>query len=242
METFLKSMSALGTRQRSLTLVIGGLVGLVVCLEARSFFSARAQGIRDPRYLVARRELSAGQAVHFLDFTFSHQQNVAKGALSDQDLPLLRGATLNRTVKEGEILCIDALQRPFDSTALGASIPRGLRAYPIRPSNSLSVRRGDRVDVLLEPESPSEMPFALLEGPLVLQVDVDADSRGSEEVVLALSSDDIQLLEKAHQRGKLTIALRNPSDEAPAAGRQTRHHLWRSAKRRPQIEILSEGE
>jgi len=242
MEAFLENVRALGSRQRGLTLVIGGVVGLVVCLEARSIFTSQLQGIRDPRYLVARRELSAGQAVHSLDFTFSPQQNVPKGALSDQDLPLLRGSTLNRALKEGEILCIDALRLPFDNALLGTSIPRGLRAYPIHPSNSLSVRQGDRVDVQLQPESRSEMPFALLEGPLVLQVDPDADGNGSEEVVLALSSDDIQLLEKARQRGKLTIALRNPRDDAPAPGRHTRHHLWHSALPRPQIEILSEGE
>jgi hypothetical protein len=214
--------------------VLGVSVGIF--FEVNSFFSKPEISLSEPRYLAARRDLPEGFPVNFLDFTAVPRSrlkvSLPKGALTDQDLHLLKGAVFRTSVSEGALLTLDQLQLSPRWIGLGGVVPQGLRAYPLRPLNSLPVGQGDKIDILLV--SGPDPGSSLVEGALVLQAGFrDPDF----EVIVALSTDDIALLEKAQQRGKLSIALRNPQ-EAPASRRNLKQ---RSRKAKSNIEIWSEG-
>jgi Flp pilus assembly protein CpaB len=241
-ELWKKAARELGRRYGGASITVAALAGLVVCFEARCLLQPRPHRIEDPRFLLARRPLPSGKPIHFLDFTASFEApgGVApKAALTDQDLPLLSGARLLRPLGEGEVLTLDALQLPSAPGPLGPTIPKGMRAYAIQVAGGLEVRAGERVDVVLgEGENPDEVPLTLLEAALVLAV---REQEGTgRELVLAVAAEDIPPLEKASQKGKLNIALRNPGEASPSRPPRARRSPGRAPRSRPKIEIFSE--
>ncbi len=231
-------------RAPKLTAIVPIVVGLVICLEVRSGIGRRRreERIEDPRYLVARRELPAGQPVTAIDFTFASKAALGEappGALTDQELHLLHGATTRAPLRAGECLTRAAVRSIAAPETLSKKVPRGMRAYSIDPGGTLELSAGDHVDVLLSPHDEKDAPFVLVEGALILKPATDG------EVVVAVSSAQIQILEKARRQGKLTVALRNPMDDSP--GRPESNGSRGQRRRRPagnhrSIEIFSEGE
>jgi Flp pilus assembly protein CpaB len=236
METLKIYWQKFGKKQGWVTGVVAVGAALAICLEVNSYLSGREIALIESRYLVARRDLPEGFPVNFLDFIAVARSRLKvalpKGALTDQDLHLLKGAIFRSAVSEAEVLCLDQLQLSSRWVGLGSAVPKGFRAYPLHPLNPLPVGQGDKIDIL--PVSGPDSGTPLVEGVLVLQAGFrDPDF----EVIVALSSPDIELLEKGQQKGKLSIALRNPH-EAPSARRQGKP---RSRKAKSTVEIWSEG-
>jgi len=216
------------------------VVGLIVCFEARVLLRSSKASIKDPRFLMVRRALDQGHAIHFMDLTLVRRSRltgeIPAGALTDQDLPILKGAILKEPRSQGEILTLGGVQLSPAIAGLGSSVPKGKRAYLLDVPNSVQVRIGDKVDVFLSPDNPWELPMALVEETLVLQVAYREDVG---QVIVALSSAEIRILEKARQKGKLTLVLRNPEDKAPSRNKSSGKFLKQAIKT-PRIEVLSE--
>ena len=176
--------------------VVGGLVGLVVCVEVRSWLSRAGPAIETPRYLCAARDLPPSHPVVVTDFTYRHADDgeaIPAGTYTDQDWHLLTGRRLSEGLSRGELLT----ERRLAPRRLSARVPKGRRAYALEMENELDLKPGDRVDVVSS--------RTLIEGLLVL-------GSGENRVVLAATGAEIELLEKARQSGKLTLVLRHPDD------------------------------
>ncbi len=163
--------------------------------------------------------------------------DVPHGAVTDQDLIFLKGATLRADAKHDHWVTFSELELRGDAARIGARIPHGMRAYELRLDESLKVQPTDSVDVLAVPRMRGESPVILVEGATVLA------SEGAEDgsrVTLALEPSEVALVEKAAQTGKLKLSLRNPDDENPP----NRSHAGRSSRRRipaERVEIWSEA-
>lgn len=230
-----------GARRQSsyLSAGIALLVGGVLCLEGRSLLRSREPAVEDPRYLVAKRELSAGHPISFLDFTIEHREalgEVPEGAYTDQDWTLLQGQHLRLALSRGDVLQQTSLAAPL-AKRLAGQIPRGYRAYSLEVANPMALAPGDYVDILFSPQDRRELPITLVEGALVLQAERE---KGSEGITVAVAPSQLQLLEKARQSGKLTLALRNPSEVVPPTKRVRQSR--RSVRKKSRIEVWSEGE
>jgi Flp pilus assembly protein CpaB len=121
----------------------------------------------------------------------------------------LKGARLTQELGEGKALSWDVISLPDPVLPLGARVPRGLRAYSLNPSNRLEVGPRDYVDIMFNPRGSDDFPAVVVEGARVLAVD---PRKEPFEVVVAVTRHDIQLMEKALQKGTLKIALRNSQE------------------------------
>lgn len=230
-------MARLGKAPLGAGTIVPLIVGAVVLWEVHALLGAKERRIDEPRYLVARRPLPAGQPVTGLDFALTpapRDAASAREAVTDQDLHLVQGAVTAAPLAAGDVLTFSALDLARAPDRLGAVVPRGLRAYALRDVDALEIDGGDRVDLVLSPHDARENAMTLVEGVTVLR------ARKGEGLIVALSAADIQVLEKARHKGKLTVALRNPMD-APPAGAASGRALLRPRKRGNRIEILSEG-
>jgi len=215
-------------------------VGVIICFEIHAFLNKPQVKINSPRLLVVRRALQEGHPISFLDLTLGNESGpIPAGVLTDQDLALIKGATTNRSLASGEYLTLTSLNLSPMLAGLGRSIPKGLKAYPILASNGRYIRPRDRVDVLLTPLSRSDIPITLVEGVLVLQ---SSAKHELHQVILALSSREIRVLEKAKQKGKLTLILRSREDEPLNNKRRSNDRILKRRVTAPKIEILSEEE
>jgi Flp pilus assembly protein CpaB len=223
------------------SLLLSALVGVAIAAEVSGWHET--QRISDPRYLVAKRDLHTGEALGLTDFGLATRGalggQVPPGSITDQDLELVRGAWLESDLTEGEVLTLSALRSPSQRLSRGA-IPAGFLAYPLRAESSLPVLKGDQVDLILRPDLREESPETLVENARILTVERSAEPGEAPTLILALRQEDVELVEKAQQRGKLRLALRSPKD----ASRGSRHKRRRTSARRShsRIEILTEGE
>ena len=95
------------------------------------------------------------------------------------------------------------------------------------------------MDIHLKPHEVNELPLTLVEGALVLQV---AKLKGILDCVVAVLQHEIQIMEKAQQRGTLTITLRNPDEFPSDEAKSRRKRIFKKRQRKTKIEIWSEGE
>lgn len=87
----------------------------------------------------------------------------------------------------------------------GPALPRGLRAFAARFSGAIAVLPGDYVDVFSSASSRNVASAALV-------LENHARSEASFELVLALRQSEIRDMEKAMQKGTLSLALVHPED------------------------------
>lgn len=222
----------------TVTAAIAVIVGLIVCFEASSLFSKKKPSINSPRFLVARRDLPSGHPISLVDLALAGERSLKempRGAMTDQDLHLLKGAYLKQAISEGSVVALDALNLSASVTGLGVAVPKGKRACRLRAESGMEVRPGERIDILLVPKNIHDMPILLVEGALIIQA---GEARGEEprNLVVAVSRVEVAILEKAEQRGKLKIVLRNPGDRFSAGSHS--HSLLRVHRGRPKVEII----
>lgn len=192
--------------------------------------------IRDPQYLKALKALPAQGTVDLDDFEL-HTGAIPpfpERFVNDQSLDRLRETRYRRAVEPGELLRWEDLEdaRPR------REIPPGHRAYAILPDNPWLARGGDRIDILVRPQRPGGEPVVLAESVLVLE----RLGRGTKgEVVVALRQRDLELLEKAKQQGKLSIAVLGKADFASDRPHSSRRHR-RQSRRVRSVEIITGAE
>jgi len=158
------------------------------------------------------------------------------GAVTDQELVALKGAVLLTGVKAGDLVTFSSLELRGDGVRLGRKVPLGMRAYPIRVQDEVPIQASDVVDIMLEPDAPGESPIVLAEGVGVLSVESGPTGK---EALVALAPEELELVEKALQRGKLKLTLRNP-DEARAGRPGQRLRRPKTRRKAKRIEIWSE--
>lgn len=215
------------------TTVFSALLALGLALTFYRSFNRWLSGGNEKqvRYLVARYALPNGHLLQLADLKLAVNLPDTHHALSDQELHLIKGARLRGGLAKNEPLRQHHLVLSPQITGLARSVPRGYRAYQMMLSHRIFVNVGDRVDVLSLPPDP--FPAAVIaESVEVLQV---RTGREMSVLIVAVHRDEIGKLEKAQQRGKLTIALRNPNDH----GRHERRRHSK-AKPRPRIEVFAE--
>ena len=222
----------------NLSTLVPLIVGVIICIEVRAYFSAKSS-IEEPRYLVARRNVPAEQPITSIHFTLVTQSAssdpIPKDALTDQDLYLVKGGFTNTALRTGQPLTLSMVNLPSSPEALGKLVPRGMRAYTLRETDTFDVRPGDRVDIHLNPSDERAYPVTLAEGIAVLRTT-------PSELIVAVTSSQIQLLEKGRRKGRLTIVLRNPQETVPTDSSNHRNGLFGTPKLHRSIEILSEGQ
>lgn len=109
------------------------------------------------------------------------------------------------------------------SQAVAQALPRGKRAYAAVFDTEAQIHPGDTIEVYA-----TEM---VLSGALVLESRREPE-RNRLHLVLALSSSEIRLLEKAGQTGKLSIALIHASDALPSPSGVRKSRLRREKRAR----------
>jgi len=212
--------------------------GVVLVWEVANHLGM-AQGNQKLRFLIADREIPKGSELVFQDLSYvSEIQSVGnQECLTDQQLHLLSGLVSKSEIKRGDRICHDLLEYRSEPIigSLVSKIPPGFRAYSIRPRNSPLLRSGDKVDVFGSLEGGGSRLAPLLEGVTVLQT--------RPRLTLAISAEDVGMIESAETEGKLTVALRNPLDKntipkpfKPIISKKPRERNIHS------IEVLAEGE
>lgn len=205
-------------------------VGAVLCGIPRWWAPGSPAGIAEPRYLSFRRSLEAGHPLQFSDLKLLPPRALAQppaGALTDQDLSILRGATVATAVAEGAIVTFVDLELRGDSVRLGRKVPIGMRAFALPLEASMRLQATDYIDILSAAET-------LVEGALVLSVQ---RSEEGGQIWVALGPEEVGAVEKAVQTGKLKVALRNPEDKP---SRRTKAHRGKLHPLHKRIEIWSE--
>lgn len=228
-------------KQFKLVLVISMVVGIAVCLEASSWLNRRDPNVIYPRVLLATRDLPVGQVLTQIDLDMkSVPPPKPEGAVTDQDLHLVLGASLLHGLNAGEIISFDNLLLPANQKSFSKQVPRGMRAYSFEPENNIPTRVGDYVDIYLVKDRSEAGATLLTEGVQVLAL--KGREQGAATLLVAVMADDLPVLEKGRQLGKLIISLRNAEDFRKK-GKLTRRSIDDlSQKRKQTVQLISEGE
>jgi Flp pilus assembly protein CpaB len=213
------------------------LVGGAVFWEVRAAVVAGSRRLSDPRYLVAARDLALGLPVSLSDLSFRHADSepVPKGAITDQELHLLSDSAWARPLGKGDWVTWSVVAAAHQG--VGATVPRGMRAHGLELKTGPQVFPKDRIDVLWlpsDPRNPAAGATLIVENVQVLRVKRDG---ARQSLVLAVTPDDIPVLEKAAGSGTLSLSVRNP-EEATDPARRRRGSTWlrgRSPNRRVEV-------
>lgn len=214
------------------------ILAAFVCFEIRHLVG-QPFDLSMPRYVICRRDLFPGYRVSLRDFSFIPSKQVPGkiplDALTDQDLELLRGATLRTRMNSKAVLTLGDLHIDNPNSRFSPSIPKGYRAYLVGGLQIPSVLSpGDQVDVVFTPANGDGGSRTIFEGIKVLK----SRTVGEETaVLLALPPTFVPVLEHVKNRGKVSLTLRSRSDflAEPVAER-----VGRSRARK--VEILQEGQ
>lgn len=193
-------------------------IGLIVAALGYEFYRRPEAKATDPRYLVFKRNMPEGIPLHFRDLGLSEGTDTTPNdAMTDQDLPWLKGAILMKPKKMGEVLRFSDLSLAPEMVGLSSQIPKGFRAYAINVMSAIPLRRNDSIDIHLSPKSPLEKAMLLVEKIKVLET-LGADRPSfrqfpiERQIVVAIPWENVELLEKAKQKGKLSVTLRHPEE------------------------------
>lgn len=219
------------------TVLILIIVAMIFIWENKTAFRGPAN-IKEPRILVATRDLSEGELLKPADFKLlpPADLNLAPGerALSDQELFLVQGRRLKSKVSRGNALLFDSVFKTEEESFF-RSIPKGLRAYFIETEHLEFVKSGAKVDLVLKPTSSSKNTLILVDDVLILSVDKTSEAPG---VVVALTPDEIDWVERNLRFGRVVLAFRNPNE---ARGRGALKKGEHPDKKRVKVELITEG-
>ncbi len=225
--------------RRALSLWIAAIVGITVCLESRSYLSTSRHPINEARVLVAKRPVSAGSMVQFLDFGIAFSSEITAippEAVMDQDWHLLRGRRLKVDLGTDEVLTWRKLDEE-KNRGISQWIPKGYRAYPFATDRRVLALPGDRVDLIVQPSRSSRVAETVIEAALVLQ----KENRGEgTQLMLALTPAEVETTETAKSRGRLTASVRSADEGEPSNERKASKRLPNQNRQR--VEVLSEVE
>lgn len=238
MEAIKKIESSLQANPKKFGLWLSIIIAALVAWESKKLFDFRPVSMSEPRVLVASRDLSEDETVSLTDLNIIPHSKLPvipkSKVFSDQDLFLLNGKKLKTAVKKGEPITIDLIESSQNRKHL-ISIPNGRRAYFVETTATAMVSPGVYVDLVLKPFLDAKSSLILVENVLVLSVEKQSEASG---VIVALTPEEIEWVERNLRMGRIVLAVRNPNEpttrralKKPKQGRQ----------KRVKVEIITEG-
>ncbi len=221
------------TRKAIIAAAICGVAGLVMLLLYMQRFEEEASGGPPVAVLVAGRDIPLGAAItqEVLGSRTIPQSYVEDRHIPASEAPRIIGVRVTSGVRADEsLLWTDLATTSEQRRDLSALVRSGMRAITIRADVAASfgglLRAGDRVDVLLtiEREQRQHVTIPLLQNLLVLASgrDTGAPPRPGErrstnagtinQVTLSVTLEQAAVLALSQEQGRLTLALRNPTD------------------------------
>ncbi len=197
----------------------GGLSLLIFCLllfDRWLHSSTRNSFPYTPPVLVAKYSIRAGQTLSPSHFELIAKDQLPslpsdKSPLTDQDLGLVNGNRALIDIPQGQwLLKTHLLFQEKGNFAL--RVPKGYRAYALPFLQSLPVQPGDKVDILGIPKNNTRNPESLLEGILILDI---LNGTQKRTLTLALSPNQVPIIEAARRSGEIKFLLRNPDESNP---------------------------
>lgn len=220
--------------QRALfiALLVSVLGGALLFVYLRRF-EREASGGELIAVLVARTPIEAGQPI---TEEMLSPRNIPRAYLEDRavleaEKGKILGLRVGHTVQAQQtVLWTDLAIAMDERRNLSSLVQPGMRAVTIRADfddkSFALIRPGDRIDVIAtlpQPDKPdNRSAVVLLQNVLVLAVGTDFeadtapgskdDASGGMILSLSLNVQEAQLASLAQEKGKLSVALRNPND------------------------------
>lgn len=199
-------------------------------------FEDEASGGAPVKLLVARKQIEPGTVVteDMLAVRVVPAAYVETRAVREAEKSRVLGLRMGTPVQANQtLLWTDLAIAADDKRDLSSLVQPGMRAVGVRASNDdrsfALIRPGDRVDVIatLPVEGTNaRQSLLLLQNVLVLAVGIDTSSdtkTGSPAQAdlilnLSLTIPEAQLVALAQEKGRLSVALRNPDDVKTTEG------------------------
>ena len=219
--------------QRALViaLLVSMLGGALLYVYLRRF-EREASGGEPVAVLVARTPIEVGQPISedMLSPRMIPRAYLEDRAVLEAEKAKILGLRVGHTVQAQQTLLWTDLAIAMDERRnLSSLVQPGMRAVTIRADfddkSFALIRPGDRIDVIAtmpQPDKPdARSAVVLLQNVLVLAVGTDFeadgsaakdDSGGAMILSLSLNVQEAQLASLAQEKGKLSVALRNPND------------------------------
>lgn len=219
--------------QRALViaLLVSMLGGALLYVYLRRF-EREASGGEPVAVLVARTPIEVGQPISedMLSPRMIPRAYLEDRAVLEAEKAKILGLRVGHTVQAQQTLLWTDLAIAMDERRnLSSLVQPGMRAVTIRADfddkSFALIRPGDRIDVIAtmpQPDKPdARSAVVLLQNVLVLAVgtDFEADGAGTKDdsggamiLSLSLNVQEAQLASLAQEKGKLSVALRNPND------------------------------
>jgi pilus assembly protein CpaB len=216
-----------------LVALLAAIAGSVLLLLYLRRFEEEVSGGAKIQVLVARKQIDPGQLLSDGDDMVVTrgvpQAYVEDRAIRSTERPRVVGLRVASRVQAGETLMwTDLAVATDDRRDLSSLVQNGMRALQIRastnePSYAL-IRPGDRVDVIstISEAQEQRVTRVLLQNILVLAVGLDMGNdtsaarshsdRSDQALTLSVNLEQAELLSLAAERGRLSVALRNPDD------------------------------
>lgn len=170
-------------------------------------------GGEQERRIAAKRDLKAGLVLTVHDLTVALGQNnpsINHESFSEQELHQIIGSRLLQDVSSGTLILKSQIQMR-NSLHFSHRVPKGMRAFLIRTQTRLPLEPGDHVDLLGKKRGGDMSPQLLVEDKKVLAVNRKEDH---EELLVALSLQDIGKIGSDNENPWVDVVLRNPLDSS----------------------------
>ncbi len=194
-------------------------------------FEDEASGGAPVKLLVARKQIEPGTVVteEMLAVRVVPAAYVETRAVREAEKSRVVGLRMGTPVQANQtLLWTDLAITADDKRDLSSLVQPGMRAVGVRAANDdrsfALIRPGDRVDVIatLPVEgSAARQSLVLLQNVLVLAVGIETSNDSSKSgapaqqdliLNLSLTIPEAQLVALAQEKGRLSVALRNPDD------------------------------
>jgi pilus assembly protein CpaB len=218
-----------------------GILGAFLCVLYQRRFELEASGGEKVKLLSVVRKLERGKPItdDILAIREIPLAYVDERAIRETEKNRILGLKVGNTVKEQQLLLWSDLTATDERKDLSALVLPGYRAVSIKAARDETsvalIRPGDYVDVigvlgtsgaLNEPKNA----VVLLQRVLVLATGSDTSPDQAKDtkeanpyaadshLTLSLTLTEAQVLALASERGRLTVAVRHPDDQARTSG------------------------
>lgn len=211
-----------------------GICLLVFTVELQNALSGKASNLQ--LKLAAKRDLSEGLTITVHDLTVTPTQKGSEGisdSFTDQELHEVIGSRVVTNIPAGSIILKNQLQAK-SMMKFSQKVPKGLRAFTIRTRTRLPIEPGDRVDLLSAQTHSGSKSNYLLEDKKVLAVNKLDEY---QEILVALSFEDIRYIQSFNSDGWVDLTLRNPMETPSVSVKRPEV----KGRKKTKIELLEEG-
>jgi pilus assembly protein CpaB len=221
--------------------VLVGMLGAFLMVLYQRRFEIEASGGDKVKLLVALKKIERGKpitedVISVREIPFAY---VDERAIRESEKNKILGLKIGNTVKEQQFLMWTDLTATDERKDLSALVLPGYRAVSIKAaredSSTALVKPGDYVDVIgvLGPSTAvneAKNAVVLLQRVLVLATGTDTSPEQAKDtkeanpyaqenlLTLSLTLTEAQVLALASERGRITVAVRHPDDQARTSG------------------------